>query len=87
MRRLERRSRLLSWRAVGQRATEHLDGVLSEQQGVDDTIQAGTRRDYGRFRLRRQMPGLGTGQMKLALQIGAGDLDVAHRHLRVDVAE
>ena len=30
-------------RAVGQRAAEHLDGMLSEQQRVDDTVQTTAR--------------------------------------------
>ena len=70
MSRLESRSRQLSRRAVRQRAAEHLDGMLSEQQRIDDTVQTGARRDDRRFRLRRQMPGLRAGQMKLPLQIG-----------------
>src|SRR6516162_2478167 len=33
------------------------------------------------------MPGLRTGQMELPLQIGSGDVDVAHRHLGIEVPE
>ena len=33
------------------------------------------------------MPGLRSGQMELPLQIGSGDVDVAHRHLGIDVPE
>ena len=73
--------------AVRQRATEHLDGMLSEQQRIDDTVQTAARREVRSFRLRREMPGLRSGQMKLPLQIGSSNVDVAHRHLGIDVAE
>ena len=33
------------------------------------------------------MPGLRSGQMKLPLQIGSNNVDVAHRHLGIDVPE
>ena len=33
------------------------------------------------------MPGLGSGQMKLPLQIGSNNVDVAHRHLGIDVPQ
>ena len=54
-------------RAVWQRATEHFDGMLSEQQRVDDAFQTTARRGAWGFRLRREMPRLRSGQMKLAL--------------------
>src|SRR5713226_9404597 len=78
---------VMSGMALRQRATEHLECMLSKQQGINDAIQPGTRCDDGCFRLRRQMPGLRAGQMELALQIGRSDLDVAHRHLRIDMAQ
>jgi hypothetical protein len=62
-------------RAVRQRTPKHLDGVLSEQQRIDDTIQPDALRGVRGFRLRRQMPGLGSGQMKLPLQIGSNNVD------------
>jgi hypothetical protein len=68
-------------RAVRQRTPEHLDGMLSEQQRIDDTIQSAARREGRCFRLRREMPGLRSGQMKLSLQIASSNVDVAHRHL------
>ena len=37
--------------------------------------------------MRREMPGLGSGQMKLPLQIGSNNVDVAHRHLGIDVPQ
>jgi hypothetical protein len=37
--------------------------------------------------LRRKVPGFRSGQMKLPLQIGASNVDVAHRHLVINVAE
>ncbi len=33
------------------------------------------------------MPGLGASQLELALEIGEGDIDVAHSHGRIDVTE
>src|SRR5258708_8189066 len=41
--------------AVRKRTTEHLDGMLSEQQGIDDTVQTAARRGVRSFRLRRKM--------------------------------
>src|SRR6266436_2804875 len=73
--------------AVRKRTTEHLDGMLSEQQGIDDTVQTAARRGVRSFRLRRKMPGLRSGQMKLPLQIGSGNVDVAHGHLGINVPE
>ena len=72
---------------VRQRATEHFDGMLSEQQRIDDTVQTAAWRGVRGFGLRRQMPGLGSSQMELPLQIGSGDVDVAHRHLGIEVPE
>src|SRR5258706_4282857 len=51
--------------AVRQRTTEHLDGMLSEQQRIDDTVQTAARREVRGFRLGREMPRLRSGQMKL----------------------
>ena len=45
------------WSAVRQRTTEHLDGMLGEQQRVDDTVQTSARREAWGFRLWREMPG------------------------------
>src|SRR5437868_10585763 len=72
---------------IRQRATEHLDSMLSEQQRIDYTVQATTRRGVRGFRLRCEMPGLRSGQMKLPLQIGSNNVDVAHRHLGIEVPE
>ena len=33
------------------------------------------------------MPGLGASQLELALEIGEGDIDVAHGHSRIDMAK
>jgi hypothetical protein len=73
--------------AVRQRTAEHLDGVLGEQQRIDDAGQTAARRRIRGFWLRRKMPGLRSGEMKFPLQIGSGDIDVTHRHLGIDVAE
>jgi spore coat protein A len=73
--------------AVRQRTTEHLDGMLGEQQRIDDTVQTTARRNVRGFGLRREVPGLRSGQMKLSLQIGSNNVDIAHRHLGIDVAE
>ena len=73
--------------AVGQRATEHLDGMLGEQERIDDTVQTAAWRGTRRFRLRREMPRLRPGQVKLPLQIGSNNVDVVHRHLGIDVPQ
>ncbi len=73
--------------AIRQRATEHLKGMLGEQQRIDDTVQTAARRGARSFRLRREMPGLRSGQMEPPLQIGSSDVDVAHRHLGINVPE
>jgi hypothetical protein len=39
------------------------------------------------FGLRSQMPGLGASQLKLAFEIGEGDIDIAHGHAWIDVTE
>jgi hypothetical protein len=57
--------------AIRQRRTEDLDGMLGEQQRIDDTVQTGARREARGFRLRREMPGLRSGQMELPLQISS----------------
>ena len=33
------------------------------------------------------MPGLGASQLELTFEIGEGDIDVAHGHTWIDVAE
>ena len=37
--------------------------------------------------MRGQMPGFGSSQLKLPLQIGQGHIDIAHGHARAGVAE
>ncbi len=73
--------------ALRQRTTEHLDGILSEQQRVDDTVETGAQREARGFRLWCEMPGLRSGQMKLPLQIGSSDVDVAYGHFGIDVSQ
>jgi hypothetical protein len=77
----------VSRRALRHGATEHFDCVLSEEQRVNDTIQAGAWRKHWCFRLWGQMPRLRARQAELALQIIGGDLDVPHRHPWIFVAE
>ena len=40
-----------SRRVIREGSTEHLDGMLSEEQRVDDAVQAGAGRQCWRFRL------------------------------------
>ena len=42
---------------------------------------------YSADRGRSEMPGLGLGQMKLPLQIGSNNVNVAHRHLGINVPQ
>ena len=76
-----------SRRAIRQGPTEHLDGMLSEEQRVDDAVQAGAGRKCWRFRLWNYMSRFLAGQMVLALQIIRRDVDVPHRHLWIGMAE
>ena len=76
-----------SRRAIRQRATEHLDGMLSEEQSVNDAVQTSAGRNRWRFRLWGHMTGLRAGQMVLALQIVRGDVDIPHGHLWIGMAE
>jgi hypothetical protein len=76
-----------SRRTIRQGPTEHLDGMLSEEQRVDDTVLAGAGRNCWRFGLWNQMSRFLAGQMVLALQIIRRDVDVPHRHLWIGMAE
>jgi hypothetical protein len=58
-----------SRRAIRQGSPEHLDCVLSEEQRVNNTVQAERAARCWRFRLWGQMPRVRAGQMVLALQI------------------
>jgi hypothetical protein len=60
---------------------------LSEQQRTDDTVQSTVRRQVRRLRLWCKMAGLRSCQMKLPLQIASSNVDAAHRHLGIYVAE
>ena len=73
--------------AVCKRAAEDHHEVLGGEQGIDKAVEAGTQRWGRSFGLRSQMPGLRAGQLKLALKIYEGHIDVTHGHLGVDVAE
>src|ERR1039458_8697498 len=70
---------------VWEATAEHLHEVLSGDYGVDETIEASPYRCGRCFGLWSQMPGFGASQMKLALEIGEGDIDIAHGHFRIDV--
>src|ERR1035437_2220316 len=73
--------------AVRQVASEHLHYVLSGQQRVDYTVQAGAGGSEVRFRLGCQVPRLRAGLMKLALQIRQSNLEIQHGHLGRGVTE
>jgi hypothetical protein len=76
-----------SRRTVWQRPSEHFHCMLSEEEGVNDTVQADTRRDRRCFWLWGQVSRFRVCQVELALQIMRSDLDVPHRHLRIGMAE
>ena len=76
-----------SRRASRQGPTKHLDGMLSEEQRVDDAVQTGARRNCRRFRLWGNMSRFQACQMVLALQIIRRDVDIPHRHLRIGMTE
>ena len=72
---------------VWERAAEHLQRVLGGEEGIDEAVEPGAELWRRGLWLWRQMPGFGAGQLELAFEIGEGDIDVAHGHLGVDVAE
>jgi hypothetical protein len=65
------------WVAVWERAAEHDHEVLGGEQGIDEAVEAGAQRWGRSFGLRSQMPGLGAGQLELALKIYEGHIDVS----------
>jgi hypothetical protein len=60
--------------------------MLSGEQGIKDPLDAGTV-DERSLRVRSYMPGLRSCQVKLALEILLGDLDVLHGHVGALVAQ
>jgi hypothetical protein len=73
--------------AIWQGPAEHLDGMLSEEQRVDDAVQTGAGRNRRRFGLWGYMSRFRAGQMVLALQIIRRDVDIPHRHLWIGMTE
>jgi hypothetical protein len=61
--------------------TEDFDGMLAEQQRIGDAVQTGARREARG--LRREMPGLRSGQMELPLQISSNDIYLLGRAVRL----
>ena len=76
-----------SRRAIWQGPPEHLDGMLSEEQRVDDAVQTGAGRNCRCFRLWGYMSRFRLGQMVLALQIIQCNIDIPHRHLWIGMTE
>ena len=72
---------------VRERTAEHLHDVLSGDQGVDEAIDACTNWCGRCFGLWSQMSRLGASQLELTFEIGEGDIDVAHGHSWIEVAE
>ena len=75
-----------AWGTVGQGATEHFEHMLSGEQGVDDAVEAGSKRGEWGFGLGNQMPGLGARQVELAPEVRQGHFDITHGHVRRSVA-
>ena len=76
-----------SRRALRQGSAEHLDCVLREEQRFNYALQASAGRNGWGFRVWGQMPRLRAGETELALQIIRSNLDVAHGHPWIGVAE
>ena len=72
---------------VWEGAAEDHHEVLGGEQGIDEAVEASAQRWGRSVGLRSQMPGLGASQLELALEIGEGDIDVAHGHGRIDVTK
>jgi len=56
--------------------------MLCSEDGFDDAFEATRSESEGILRSRNEVPGLGTGQVILALKICEGDIDIPHSHLR-----
>ena len=66
---------------------EHLHEELGGDQGVDDAVEARARRRGGQLGLGSEMSWVGASELEFALQIGEGNVDVAHGHFPIDVSE
>jgi hypothetical protein len=73
--------------AVWKGASEQLQRMLGSLEGIDETVEARLELWRRGFGLWSQMSGFGASHLELTLEIGKGDIDIAHGHLRIDVAE
>jgi len=55
--------------------------MLDNEQRVDEAIEPKANGNAGHFQLWHQMARLRAGLMKLALEIGQGDVHIEHRHV------
>ena len=74
-------------RSVWQRTTEHLEHMLSSEQGIDYPAESGSQRGEECLRLRSKMPRFGASQLEFPLEIRQHHIEIAHGHLGRSVAE
>jgi len=74
-------------RSVWQRTTEHLEHMLSREQGIDYPAESGSQRGEECLRLRSKMPRFGASQLEFPLEIRQHHIEIAHGHLGRSVAE
>jgi len=73
--------------AARQCPAEHLQNVLRTQEGVDDAVEAGSKTRWWHLWLGSEVPGFGSSELKFALKVGQRDIQIAHGHLGISVAE
>jgi len=61
--------------------------MLGEEQRFNNAVQASAGRNGWGFRVWGQMPRLRAGETEFGVQIVRSNLDVAHGHPRIGVAE
>ena len=67
---------------VFQGSAEHFQRVLCDEQRIDNSIEARTRRFHWSLRTGSDVPRLRLSLMKLSLQVGLSDFDVQRGHVR-----
>ena len=87
MRRLESRSRCFACMGWWQASTEHLEHMLSRNDGIEYSGEACSNTGEGRFRLRNEVSRFRTRPLKFALKISQCYIDIANGHFWVGMAQ
>lgn len=70
-----------------QGATEHLEHMLSGNDGIQYSSETRSNTGEGRFWLRNEVPRFRTRALKFALEISQRDIELAQGHFGVGMAE